>query len=65
MKEMVLMPSGPGAAVKVLKPEMVHWKVELSEQVWRLMGWGAARAREAKERMVRACIFGDCGCFVS
>lgn len=55
LKEMLLTPLGPGLAVKVLRPEIVHCRVEVSEQVWRFR-WGAARVREARERRERKCM---------
>ena len=54
-KEMLLTPLGPGLAVKVLKPVIVHCRVEPMEQDWRLR-WGAARVREARERSGRKCM---------
>lgn len=53
-KEMLLTALGPGVAVKVLKPVTVHCRDELEQA--RGLSWGAARAREARERTGRKCM---------
>ena len=46
------MPLGPGLAVKVLKPVIVHCRIVASEQVWRF--WSSvARVRVVRERRER------------
>ena len=51
-KEMLLTPLGPGLAVKVLKPVIVHSRVVALEQVWRLTS-GVASVMEVRERRGR------------
>ena len=53
-KEMLLTALGPGVAVKVLKPVTVHCRDELEQA--RGFSWGAARAREVRDRRGRKCM---------
>lgn len=68
---MLLTPLGPGLAVKVLKPVIVHCRVEASEQVWRLT-LGVANVRDVRERRASreicmvpcvwvGCLWGEAG----